>query len=175
MDQVDESDRRQLRITRLLLYVWLGLGIIVGLVLCYIVYSAFKPVPPAPLFVGDLDQFPPNSINKQFVNADFFDDTSNREIQTLPLQVVRDTNGNFTVFFARSTRPEEAALIPRQCLVDWDDSLQTFLELCAGSQWTREGKYLAGPAPRDLDRFPAHVENGKLYIDLQLEKGVPHS
>jgi hypothetical protein len=47
-----------------------------------------------------------------------------------------------------------------------------FLELCGGSQWTREGEYAAGPAPRDLDRFPARVEGGNLYVELVLERGA---
>ncbi len=170
-----QPNARQRRITRILLFVWLALGIVVALMICNIAVSAFRQTPPAPIQVGTLDEFPSNSINKVFVNADFFDDTANKQIQTLPLQVVRDANGNFTVFFARSTRQDEAILIPGQCIVDWDDSLKTFLELCGGSQWSREGKYIAGPAPRDLDRFPSHVENNMLYIDLNLIKGATHS
>ena len=175
IESLPQPNPRQRRITRILLFIWLALGIVVALLICNIAISAFRQAPPPPVQVGTLDEFPPNSINKVFVNADFFDDTANKEIQTLPLQVVRDANGNFTVFFARSTRQDEAILIPGQCIVDFDDSLQTFLELCAGSQWSRQGKYIAGPAPRDLDRFPSHVENGTLYIDLNLQKGAAHS
>lgn len=175
IESLPQPNPRQRRITRLLLLIWLALGIVVALLICYIAFSAFRQSSPPPIQVGTLDQFPLGSINKVFVNADFFDDTENKQIQTLPLQVVRDANGTFTVFFARSTGRDEAVLIPGQCIVDWDDSLKTFLELCGGSQWSREGKYVAGPAPRDLDRFPSHVENNTLFIDLNLIKGATHS
>ena len=172
IEALPEPDPKQRRITRVLLVIWLVLGLMVGAVLCYVVAVAFRPPPKIPLYVGDTDEYAPNSINKEFVNADFFDETANKVQETLPLQVVRDANDNFIVLFARSTNQNEAILIPRQCVVEWDDSLAQFLELCAGSRWTRDGKYAAGPAPRDLDRFPARVENGKLYIDLELQKGA---
>lgn len=175
LENLPEPDFRRRRITRILLLIWLALGIILGLILCYIVSNAFRPAPQVPIYVGDLDEFSANSVTKKFVNGSFFDDTANKVEETLPLAVVRDGNGNFTVFYARSTRAEEAILVPGQCIVEWDDSLNQFLELCGGSVWTREGKYVAGPAPRDLDRFPARVENGKLYIDLVLQKGAPRS
>ncbi len=180
MAEMDQSDypagtaRRQLNWTRILLLIWLGLGSLLVVLLCYIASFAFRPPAQGPVYVGDVDEFPPNSVNKEFINATFFDETSNKELQTIPLAVVREANGTFTVFFARSTRDSEAVLIPQQCVVDWDDSLAQFLELCGGSIWTREGKYVTGPAPRDLDRFPAHVQEGKLYIDLKLEPGAAH-
>lgn len=167
-----QPNARAQRITRILLFVWLGLALIVGAILCYILSQAFRPIPVVPVLVGELDEYAPNSVNLEFINARFFDETANKEQETLPLQVVRDANGNFTVFFARSTRQNEAILIPRTCIVEWDASLEQFLELCAGSRWTRAGKYVAGPAPRDLDQFPARIENGQVWIDLQLEKGA---
>lgn len=174
LESLPEPDARERRITRALLFVWLALGIILGTMLCYIVSQAFRPVPAVPAFVGDLDKYQPNSINLEFINANFFDDTANKDQETLPLDVVRDAAGNFTVFFARSTRQDEAILAPRTCLVEWDDSLNKFLELCGGSQWNLDGTYFAGPAPRNLDRFPAQVQDGKLFIDLKLEPGAVH-
>ncbi|MBI4673444.1 MAG: hypothetical protein HY741_17465 [Chloroflexi bacterium] len=174
LESLPTPDPKKQRLTRILLIVWLGLGLIIAAILCYILSAAFRPAPKLPLYVGDLDEYPADSVSKEFVNAKFFDETANKEIETLPLQVVRGAGQDFTVFFARSTNPAQAILIPRQCIVEWEDSLAQFLELCAGSRWTRDGKYAAGPAPRDLDKFPAHVENGKLYIDLELEKGAAH-
>lgn len=172
MDQVDQSGVRRLNWTRVLLLVWLVLGVVVALMLCYIVSAAFRPRPVEPIALGSVDDYPPNSIDLHFVNTVFFDETTSKEFDTLPLDILRDPAGNFTVFFARSTRPEEGVRIPRQCVVEWDASLEKFLELCAGSQWTRDGKYYAGPAPRDLDRFPVSVENGRLAIEPRLIKGA---
>lgn len=172
MVEMDRPNRRKLDTTRLLLYIWLLLGIILGLIVCYIGAQAFRPPPIVPIRVGEIDEYPADSVSLEFVNARFFDDTANKDLDTLPLQVVRDSNGNFTVFLARSTRPEEAILAPRTCVVEWDTSISEFLELCAGSRWARDGKYVAGAAPRDLDRFPSRVENGVLFIDPRLQKGA---
>jgi hypothetical protein len=172
LEPVTQADLRQRRITRLLLYVWFALGVVVAGILCYVVSQAFRPLPVVPQLVGEMSEYPPNSANLEFINARFFDDTANKEFETIPLQVVRDEAGTITVFFARSTRSTEAALIPGSCVVEWNDSLSKFLELCGGSQWNRDGSYAAGPAPRNLDRFPARVEEGNVFIDLKLEKGA---
>jgi hypothetical protein len=173
IESLPEPDPKERRITRLLLYVWLILGLMVVSILCYVGISAFRPPPPEPLYVGDVDEYPPDSVNKEFINADFFDTTANKAQDTLPLQIVRDANGSWKVFYARSTNPTEAILTPRQCVVEWDESISQFLELCGGSRWSRDGKYVAGPAPRDLDSFPARVEDGKLYIEKMLIPGAP--
>lgn len=173
VESIPDPDARQRRITRLLLLVWLGLGLIVVALLCFIVSQAFRPIPIVPIAVGTLDEYPAGSVNLEFINGRFFDELANKELETIPLQVVRDENGNFTVFFARSTRQSEAILAPRACIVEWDNSIQQFLELCAGSRWARDGTYQGGPAPRNLDKFPARVENGTLFVELQLEKGAP--
>lgn len=174
LESLPEPDAKQRRTTRVLLYIWLALALGVGGLLCYIASAAFRPAPLVPVLVGEFDEYPPDSVNIEFINGTFFDDTANKDLETIPLLVVRDAAGNFTVFLARSTRQEEAILVPRTCLVEWDDSLEEFLELCGGSRWTREGKYISGPAPRDLDRFPMRVDDGKLFIDLKLEKGAAH-
>lgn len=174
LESIPEPDARQRRITRILLLVWLALGLAVVAILCFIVSQAFRPVPVVPIAVGTLDEYPNNSVNLEFVNGRFFDSLANKELDTIPLQVVRDENGNFQVFYARSTRQQEAILAPRTCIVEWDDSIQQFLELCAGSRWQRDGTYAAGPAPRNLDQFPASVQDNTLYIELKLEQGAAH-
>lgn len=170
---MDQSHRRQLDWTRILALIWLGLIGIVGALLCYIVSAAFRPPPQRPVKVGELDEYPPNSVNLEFIDASFYDGPMRRQLETLPLAVVREANGQFRIFLARSTRPEEGMLVPRQCIVEWNESLARFLELCGGSQWTREGKYYAGPAPRDLDQFPVRVEHNEVLIDLRLIEGAP--
>lgn len=39
------------------------------------------------------------------------------------------------------------------CIVDWNPTAGKFNCPCHGSEFTREGNRLVGPAPRDLDRF----------------------
>jgi hypothetical protein len=168
------SELKKQRLTRILLLIWLALGLVVAAILCYVLTAAFRPPPAVPVLVGDIDEYPINTFNIEYINGSFFDETSNKVLDTIPLMVERGADGRFTVFLARSTRPDEAILVPKQCIVNWDEGLQRFLELCGGSQWTRDGKYAAGPAPRDLDRFPAHVDNGQLLIDMTLIKGAAH-
>ncbi len=172
MDQVDERSRRELTTTRILYMVWAALGIAVVLVLCYLVFSMMRSRAPQSVVIGQAEDFPANSITLKFVNADFSDPETNKEFATLSLEVVREPAGNFTVFFARSTNPAFGSLTPRQCVVQWDEPLKRFVEPCGGAKWTREGKYAEGPAPRDLDRFPAQVMNGDLTIRLDLAIGA---
>jgi len=44
-----------------------------------------------------------------------------------------------------------------QCLFGWDEEKQLFICPCHGSEFSRDGKVLKGPASRDLDRFPVHL------------------
>lgn len=45
------------------------------------------------------------------------------------------------------------------CLYNWQDAEDKFICPCHGSQYTRDGDYIAGPAPRSLDRFVVRVVN----------------
>lgn len=172
MDQVDERSRRELTTTRILYIIWAALAVGLVLVVCFFVSSMMRSRGPQDLIIGKAVDFAPNSITLKYVNANFSDPETNKEFATLSLEVVRDPSGNFTVFFARSTDPAFGSLTPRQCVVQWDEALQRFLEPCSGAKWTRDGKFAGGPAPRDLDRFPAQVINGDLSIRLELSMGA---
>lgn len=171
---MDERDRRELATTRKLYIVWGASGILVGLALCYLVFTMLRARAPEPFFLAPASDFPTDSVTLKYVNATFSDSVTGKDFTTLSLDVARDSAGNFTVFFARSTDPVIGGLTPRQCVVEWNDSLQLFVEPCGGAKWTRDGKYSAGPAPRDLDRFPAQVSNGDLAIQLDLIMGQAH-
>ena len=49
------------------------------------------------------------------------------------------------------------------CIYPWNDALVRFACPCHGSQFGLDGTYLAGPAPRNLDRFVFEIfdANGK--------------
>lgn len=52
------------------------------------------------------------------------------------------------------------------CRVPFCDSSGQFECPCHGSVFNRVGDYLAGPAPRGMDRYPVELdESGLLYID----------
>jgi len=53
------------------------------------------------------------------------------------------------------------------CLISWDESMQKFLCPCHGSEFSRNGTCLQGPASRSLDRFSLQVVtvDGKVIIE----------
>ena len=50
------------------------------------------------------------------------------------------------------------------CAYHWDDAKHTFICPCHTSSFSIDGKVLAGPAPRPLDRFMVMLEGSKLQI-----------
>ena len=46
------------------------------------------------------------------------------------------------------------------CLYKWDASNNHFLCPCHASQFSREGHYIKGPAPRSLDQFVVEISDG---------------
>ncbi len=50
------------------------------------------------------------------------------------------------------------------CNVEWNGDKRRFLCPCHGGVYTADGRNVAGPPPRPLDRLPARVENGVLMI-----------
>jgi len=56
------------------------------------------------------------------------------------------------------------------CIYHWELEQGLFLCPCHDSAFGLDGKVLAGPAPRPLDRFESRVEGGKLLIGLQVKR-----
>lgn len=56
------------------------------------------------------------------------------------------------------------------CAYHWDDQQKDFVCPCHNSVFGIDGKVLAGPAPRPLDRYQIRVDNGKLFIGSQIEQ-----
>lgn len=50
------------------------------------------------------------------------------------------------------------------CAYHWDEKNKNFLCPCHTSTFGTDGKVLAGPAPRALDRFSTKVEGGRLLL-----------
>ncbi len=50
------------------------------------------------------------------------------------------------------------------CAVSWNTGDKTFACPCHTSSFSPDGKVIAGPAPRALDRFDVKVENGKVLL-----------
>ena len=69
--------------------------------------------------------------------------------------VSRKTDGSFEIFHSHCTHVG--------CPVNWNTGAQRFFSPCHGGVFDRDGRVLAGPPPRPLDRHEWKVENGVLY------------
>jgi Rieske Fe-S protein len=69
--------------------------------------------------------------------------------------VSRKADGSFEIFHSHCTHVG--------CPVNWNTGAQRFFSPCHGGVFDRDGRVLAGPPPRPLDRHEWKVENGVLY------------
>lgn len=53
------------------------------------------------------------------------------------------------------------------CNVVWSGEAQRFLCPCHGGQYTVDGRNVAGPPPRPLDRLPVRIDDGILMIQAE--------
>jgi nitrite reductase/ring-hydroxylating ferredoxin subunit len=59
------------------------------------------------------------------------------------------------------------------CTVPWNPDFEFngttgwFRDPCHGATWDTSGARVAGPAPRDLDRYEVRVEEGRVQVDLK--------
>ena len=56
------------------------------------------------------------------------------------------------------------------CIYHWEDDQGSFKCPCHASAFALDGKVMAGPAPRPLDRYVSRVEGGKLLIGLLVKR-----
>ena len=77
---------------------------------------------------------------------------------TQPVLVRRDTETDFLCF--SSSCPHLG------CSVAWDPLSARFKCACHGGAFDRDGKVLAGPPPRGLDRLPWKIEDGIIKVEV---------
>lgn len=56
------------------------------------------------------------------------------------------------------------------CAYHWDEPAKNFICPCHTSAFSMDGKVLAGPAPRPLDRLVIRVDGTKLFIGSRIQK-----
>ncbi len=54
------------------------------------------------------------------------------------------------------------------CLISWDDSKDQFICPCHQGVFDRNGKNIAGPPPRPLDRFEVVKKGENIYIKVEV-------
>ena|SRR5713226_1922022 len=57
------------------------------------------------------------------------------------------------------------------CAYHWEDQQKKFFCPCHNSVFSLDGKVDSGPAPRPLDRYETRVDNGRLLIGPQIQRG----
>ncbi len=121
------------------------------------------PRTPTRVAIGSVDAFPLNAVTEAYLSVEFPAPDA-RGPSTGRIWVVRDAEGNFTAFLARSTHLGEP--------VNWVSERRRFEDPMHGAKWSSLGEYLEGPAPRGLDRFPVLVENNQVFVLTQLIYGA---
>lgn len=81
--------------------------------------------------------------------------------------VNRTGDGNFEVL---------SAICPHLgCSVSWQKGQEEFVCPCHGGRFAPDGKHVAGPPPRGMDRLPTRVSDGKLQVHFEFfRSNVPN-
>lgn len=53
------------------------------------------------------------------------------------------------------------------CTISWQPGRDHFICPCHGSVFDADGKLIAGPAPRNMDKLQARIENGQLEVEFE--------
>ncbi len=80
--------------------------------------------------------------------------------------VVRTSEDKFITYSSRCTH--------LGCIVSWKAEQQAFRSPCHGGVFSIDGRVMAGPPPRPLDRLENRVEGGNLVVDYKdFRLGIP--
>jgi Rieske Fe-S protein len=77
---------------------------------------------------------------------------------------VNKGNGNLTIFDPRCTH--------LNCPYYWDDKKNLFTCPCHGGVYSIDGKVLAGPPPRPLDRLEYVIQDGTILLSGKIIRGT---
>ncbi len=106
--------------------------------------------------VAPLSQIPVGDIATLMMRYDLKNGLYTQEMAT-PVLVSR-TGSQITCFNASCTH--------LGCIVKWDSQLARFRCACHGGVFDRDGRVLAGPPPRPLDRYRFKVDSGHLLVEV---------
>jgi menaquinol-cytochrome c reductase iron-sulfur subunit len=136
------------------------LGALIGLAMA-IPTVLYLLVPPKPrkqsgwIDAGDVSQLAPGvpvAMSFQESRLDGWKLTTEKKTAW----VVKEADNKIVAFGAQCTH--------LACAYHWEMESGKFMCPCHGSYFSVEGKVLAGPAPRPLDRYLTRVENNRLQI-----------
>lgn len=106
-------------------------------------------------FLGNVEEFPLNEPKLTHFTPKaqeaWMRDPTHRAVY-----VVNRGGGNFTVFDVHCTH--------LGCPVQYNPAVKRYFSPCHGGVFDFEGRVVAGPPPRPLDRYEVKVEGGKVYV-----------
>src|SRR5262249_31738200 len=76
---------------------------------------------------------------------------------TAPGIFVKSENGQVTAIYARCTHAS--------CAVSWNEGAKQFMCPCHGGKFDADGKVVAGPPPRQLERLTAIVQGQDILVE----------
>lgn len=135
----------------------IGVGLAVPLV-GYVISPALKRRDKPWVQVGTVDNLlegEPKQLDHVMTLRDGWMETKSQKA----VWAVKRASGEVTVYSPICTH--------LGCGYRWDDVDRRFKCPCHGSVYDIEGKVMAGPAPRPLDRLPVKIENGRLMVQYK--------
>jgi len=104
---------------------------------------------------GDISQLKPGEPVELIFEQDRLDGWK-LESEKRTAWVVKEADNKIVAFGPQCTH--------LACAYHWEGDANKFVCPCHGSEFSIEGKVLAGPAPRPLDRYLTKIENNRLQI-----------
>jgi menaquinol-cytochrome c reductase iron-sulfur subunit len=115
---------------------------------------ALKRLPRRWLEVGPVSAFAEGEIKKVLAKPGT-DQVWPQASPPVAIYVLSQGGEKFTLFHIHCTHVG--------CPVQWNIQVNRFFSPCHGGVFDKDGRVLAGPPPRPLDRYEYKIENGTLY------------
>ncbi len=112
---------------------------------------------------GDISQLKPGEPVELIFEQDRLDGWK-LESEKRTAWVVKEADNKIVAFGPQCTH--------LACAYHWEGEMGKFVCPCHGSEFSIEGKVLAGPAARPLDRYLTKIENNRLQIG-ELKQSAP--
>lgn len=140
------------------------------------VFAVWRSTPDGPqVVVGRVDHFPVGSITRLDLEVKLtgyvpqVSETFDPEVVEVPIFLVSDEAAGLLALYAKDPhlgcRVGLASELPSDTGVNLPAEV-VFLNPCHGEKYDRLGRYLAGPAPRGLDRFGVSIEGADVVVDV---------
>jgi Rieske Fe-S protein len=114
---------------------------------------------------GDISQLRPGEPVELIFEQDRLDGWK-LESEKRTAWVVKEADNKIVAFGPQCTH--------LACAYHWEGEAGKFVCPCHGSEFSIEGKVLAGPAPRPLDRYMTKIENDRLQLG-ELTQSTPQA